>query len=276
MLTVHDIFKRFGVRVGETSHEPFIFRHMFQVCETSYGTIHFFAMLFVITMVLLAMTCMGNEAYEPGIYLLKSVEGSGRGKYLAFRSKSNKYLRDIMDPIVGLSSFGAGFGLVVAISLGPVLMALVLPAGIGFGGVATATSLYIPIRYLFRSKALVLSRSRYLQFDLEASDKARNAFTLKTRITRRDNHGGKSLDSKIHLKKKDGLSFVASRANTQYPEYVYLQTVDSATPKWMMAKQKKVKLHATKKSAWVLVKLSDASSSVATDGSSIEQDNRSM
>ena len=229
-------------------------------------------MLVVITMVLLAMTCMGNEAYEPGIYLLKSVEGLGQGKYLAFRSKSNKYLTDDMDLVSASGLCGAGCGLVMAVVLGLPSMALAISVGIGFGGAVTTYALYIPIRYLFRSKALVLSRRRSLQFELESSDKAPNAFTLKTRITRRNNHGGKSLNSKIHLQKEDDLTFVASRANTQYSQRVYLQTVDTETPKWLMAKRKKVKLHTTEKSAWVLVKLSDVSSSVSTDGSSIEQE----
>ena len=230
-------------------------------------------MLVLVTMLMLAMTCMGNESYEPGIYLLRSVEGSGKGKYLAFRSKSNKYsITDNMDAISLSGLVGGSFGCMLAYGVAPLLVFSGIGAGIGLGGAVTVCALSIPIRYLFRSKALVLSRSRSLQFELESSDRALNAFTLKTRITRRHNHGGKSLNSRIHLQKEDDLTFVASRANTQYSQHVYLQTVDSETPKWLMAKRKKVKLHTTEKSAWVLVKLSDVSSSVSTDGSSIEQE----
>lgn len=216
-----------------------------------------------------------NQAYEAGIYRLKSVDGLGRGKYLAFRSSHTKILTRSPLQLKCMSAFGTTVsGLVCSVVLGVSILA---GMGITVAGAVVAMGLTVSIRSLLRSDALVMSSTRKLEFILESSDKAPNGFTLKTRITRRDPHGGNfvnmmnSKQKRVHLEEEERLTFVATRANQQNPNHVYLQTVDdSETPKWLTARLKKVKLDSTSKSAWVLAKLSDASSSFATDGTSID------
>ena len=174
--------------------------------------------------------------------------------------------------------FGSVAGAYAASSIGSASAAvtaaatLSVMASVSLGSAAAAVVIAIPILHVLKRDALVLSKTRKLHFNLQPSDKAPNGFTLKTRITRSNNHGGnfvhpKGEKGRIHLQQDTGALFIATRTSRGN---IYLQVVDSKSPKWLVARFKKVKLDSTRKTAWQLTKVTDQSSSASTDGSSIE------
>ena len=217
-----------------------------------------------------------NVAMEPGIYMLKCMDGPGKQKYMALRSSKRGFLTDVAQTSGVVSVFGGSVAGAVALASSATMGAAAAIAGIAFastgGGVAAAVVVAIPILKMLKSDVMVLSQTRKLQFDLQPSYKAPNGFTLKTRISRSHDHGNNFISPKkkngVTLQQEEGATFVATRTPRNN---FYLQVVDSETPKWLVARLKKIKLHSTKKKkAWKLIKLSEQSSSVSTDGSSIE------
>lgn len=181
-----------------------------------------------------------NEALEPGLYTLKCMQGPGKGKSLGFRSSNRGVLFEVATTSGGVGVFsGTAAGVFTTASIAGaagVAACVAVAASVTFGGVIAAVAVTIPILKLLKSDALVLSSSRRLQFDLQPSDKAPNGFTLKTRVSRCNDHGGNFISpstariqkNRMKLQPEEAATFVA----TKEPRgNLFLQLADAETPK---------------------------------------------
>ena len=109
-----------------------------------------------------------TQAYEPGIYVLKSMEGPGKGKHLAYQSSNREALRDVAQSSGILSTLGGtGAGVAAASSFATVGAAAVVAgvavgATVSCGGAAAAVVVAIPILKMLRSDTMILSSTRKL------------------------------------------------------------------------------------------------------------------
>ena len=199
--------------------------------------------------------------FSPGVYTLRSASGNGVGKSLAFRSQ-NKSLEHIafgssvtgVFSGLGLSSWAfAGTLAVGAAAAATLALTLVVSGGAAVAGVALA----IPLQRMLRSNALVLSSKRALRWQLEPSDDATNAFTLKVEAFEGDMQSGCFLNAKntkqVKLNQDIGMSFVAMRAGKSRTK-VFIKALERDGEKWLVGKTKKVILSSRKKSKWLFIK----------------------